>query len=55
LRCFEKSYNATVGRTPLDYINQIMRDMNVTTYYDLKRKAEDRESWCTAANQPLGC
>ncbi|KAI5718650.1 hypothetical protein M8J77_024598 [Diaphorina citri] len=45
----------TVGRPPLDYIKQIMRDMNVTTYYDLKRKAEDRESWRTAANQPLGC
>jgi hypothetical protein len=47
--------NNTVGRPLLDYIKQIMRDMNVTTYYDLKRKAEDRESGRTAANQPLGC
>jgi hypothetical protein len=45
----------TRGRPPLDYIKQIMEDMNVTTYYDLKRKAKGRETWRTAANQPNGC
>lgn len=41
-----------VGRPPLDYLQQIMRDVNVPNYRKMKRKAENREKWRVATNQP---
>jgi hypothetical protein len=43
------------GRAPLDYISQIVRDMDCRSYCELKRKAEKRQEWKIVANQPLGC
>ena len=43
------------GRPRLDYMKQLMVDMNCTSYCELKRKAEKREEWRAAANQPMGC
>ena len=45
----------TRGRPPLAYIDQILKDTNTKTYFELKRLAEDREEWRVAANQPQGC
>uniref|UniRef100_A0A8D8XEA4 Craniofacial development protein 2 n=1 Tax=Cacopsylla melanoneura TaxID=428564 RepID=A0A8D8XEA4_9HEMI len=45
----------TQGRPPLGYLEQIMKDVNVPTYRELKRKAGNREEWRDAANQPNGC
>lgn len=45
----------TRGRPPLEYMKQIMADFNTTSYYGLKRMAENREEWRAAANQPQGC
>jgi len=44
--------NNSRGRPPLDYISQIVRDMNCRSYCELKRKAEKRQEWKIAANQP---
>ncbi|VVC45162.1 Hypothetical protein CINCED_3A021580 [Cinara cedri] len=44
-----------VGRPPLDYFQQIMRDVDVSGYRHMKRKAENREEWRVATNQPHGC
>ena len=43
------------GRPRLDYIKQIICDMGCTSYSELKKKAESREEWRVAANQPNGC
>jgi len=43
------------GRPPLEYIGQLVKDLGCVTYYELKRKAEKREEWRIAANQPLSC
>uniref|UniRef100_A0A8D8LAV6 Uncharacterized protein n=1 Tax=Cacopsylla melanoneura TaxID=428564 RepID=A0A8D8LAV6_9HEMI len=45
----------TKGRPPLGYLEQIMKDVNVPTYRELKRKAGNREEWRDAANQPNDC
>ncbi|KAF0753996.1 Uncharacterized protein FWK35_00020374 [Aphis craccivora] len=47
--------NNSRGRPPLDYISQIVRYMDCRSYCELKRKAEKRQEWRIAANQPLGC
>jgi len=47
--------NKSRGRPPLDYISQIVRDMDCRSYCELKRKAEKRQEWKISANQPLGC
>jgi len=44
-----------VGRPPLDYLQQIMRNVNVPHYRQMKRKAENREERRVATNQSLGC
>lgn len=43
------------GRPRLEYMSQIMEDMSCGSYWELKRKAERREEWRAAANQPNGC
>lgn len=43
------------GRPRLEYIKQIVCDMGCQSYVELKRKAERREEWRAAANQPEGC
>jgi hypothetical protein len=44
--------NNSRGRPLLDYIGQIVRDMNCRSYCELKRKAEKRQEWKIATNQP---
>lgn len=44
-----------VSRPPLDYLQQIMRDVYVPNYRQMKRKAENREERRVATNQPHGC
>ncbi|VVC41133.1 Reverse transcriptase domain [Cinara cedri] len=44
-----------VGRPLLNYLQQIMRDVDVPGYKHMKRKAENREEWRVATNQPHGC
>ena len=38
------------GRPRLRYMDQIMKDVGCTTYGEMKRKAERREEWRSAAN-----
>lgn len=42
------------GRPRLQYLNQVMGDMNCPSYNELKRMANDRALWRDAANQPMG-
>ncbi|VVC25849.1 Hypothetical protein CINCED_3A016755 [Cinara cedri] len=44
-----------VGRPPLDYLQQIMRDVDVPGYRHMKRKAENWEEWRVAIKPPHGC
>ena len=38
------------GRLRLHYTKQLMEDMNCTSYQELKRRAEKRADWKTAAD-----
>jgi hypothetical protein len=42
--------NNSRGRSPLDYISQIVRDMDCRSYCEFKRKAEKRQQRKIAAN-----
>ena len=41
------------GRPRFDYMKQLKVDMNCTSYCELKRKAEKREEWQAAPDQPM--
>jgi len=40
-----------VGRPPLDYLQQIMREVYGPNYRQIKRKVENREEW-RVCNKP---
>jgi hypothetical protein len=40
------------GKLPLEFIIQLVKDLGYRTYYELKRKVENREEWRNAASQP---
>ena len=41
-------------RPHLEFITQVMQDMNCYSYHELKRKANNGEELKAAANQPMG-
>ena len=41
------------GKPRVQYIKQMMDDVKCETYDEMKRKAQDRSQWKTAANQSL--
>ena len=42
------------GRPRLEYVTQVVKDLGCHSYSEMKKLAEDRQAWRTAANQPIG-
>lgn len=39
----------------MEFMNQILEDMQYATYSELKRKSDNRQEWRAVPNQPTDC